>query len=75
MSASPGQGVVDADCRVHGARNLGVASSSVFVTAGAVGPTLMIVALAIRVAEGLARELIVRAPFALDLLSHTEHRP
>ena len=74
MAASPGQGVVDEDCRVHGARNLAVASSSVFPTAGAVGPTLTIVALAIRAAEGLARELTMSAPFAVDLLPETERR-
>ena len=75
MAGSPGQGVVDGDCRVHGARNLAVVSSSVFPTAGAVGPTLTIVALAIRAAEGLARELTVRAPFAVDLVPQPEHQP
>jgi choline dehydrogenase-like flavoprotein len=67
MADSPRQGVVDRDCRVHGARNLVVASSSVFPTAGAVGPTLTIVALAIRAAERLARDLSVRSPFTVDL--------
>jgi len=46
-------GVVDADCRVHGVRNLFVAGSSVFPTGGYANPTLTIVALAIRLAEHL----------------------
>jgi choline dehydrogenase-like flavoprotein len=57
MAASPVDGVVDPDCRVHGIPNLYVAGSSVFPTAGAANPTLTIVALADRLAEHLAREL------------------
>jgi choline dehydrogenase-like flavoprotein len=53
MSADPARGVVDADCRVHGLSNLYVAGSSVFPTAGSGTPTLMIVALALRLAEHL----------------------
>jgi choline dehydrogenase-like flavoprotein len=60
MAHSPREGVVDRDCRVFGTPNLFVASSSVFPTAGAVGPTLTIVALANRIASAAAREL--RAP-------------
>lgn len=54
MSDSPRTGVVDAECRVHGAANLSVASSAVFPTAGAVGPTPTIVALACRIADRIA---------------------
>lgn len=50
MASSPRDGVVDPDCRVHGCANLFVAGSAVFPTAGAVGPTLTIVALASRIA-------------------------
>ena len=53
MSASPRDGVVDANCRVHGTPNLFVAGSSVFPTAGSANPTLTIVALAIRLADHL----------------------
>lgn len=60
MATSPRQGVVDRECRVHGAPNLYVASSSVFPTSGSVGPTLTIVALAVRAADSIRREL--RAP-------------
>jgi choline dehydrogenase-like flavoprotein len=56
MADSPRQGVVDRDCRVHGCANLYVAGSAVFPTAGAVGPTLTIVALACRIAEHVAAE-------------------
>ena len=53
MSADPAQGVVDADCRVHGMANLYVAGSSVFPTCGSANPTLTIVALALRLAAHL----------------------
>ena len=54
MSADPGRGVVDANCRVHGVANLYVAGSSVFPTTGCSNPTLTIVALAERLADHLA---------------------
>lgn len=57
MSGTPRTGVVDQHCRVHGVRNLYVAGSSVFPTAGAANPTLTIVALAVRLALHLGREL------------------
>jgi choline dehydrogenase-like flavoprotein len=53
MSDNPKQGVVDRDCRVHGMSNLFVAGSSVFPTPGGATPTLMLVALAIRLADQL----------------------
>jgi choline dehydrogenase-like flavoprotein len=54
MSADPAQGVVDADCRVHGYANLYVAGSSVFTTSGWANPTLTIAALALRLADHLS---------------------
>jgi choline dehydrogenase-like flavoprotein len=57
MAADPRQGVVDADCRVHGIDNLYVAGSSVFPTCGAANPTLTIVALALRLADHLRERL------------------
>ena len=56
MSDSPRTGVVDAKCRVHGVANLYIAGSSVFASAGFANPTLTIVALALRLADELARE-------------------
>lgn len=60
MSQSADQGVVDAECRVHGVRNLYVASSAVFPTSGCGAPTLTIVALSIRVCKGVASALLSR---------------
>jgi choline dehydrogenase-like flavoprotein len=53
MSASPADGVVNTDCRVHGLDNTYIASSSVFTTSGHANPTITIVALALRLAEHL----------------------
>jgi choline dehydrogenase-like flavoprotein len=53
MSNDPKQGVVDTNCRVHGLSNLFVAGSSVFPTASGATPTLMLVALALRLADHL----------------------
>jgi choline dehydrogenase-like flavoprotein len=53
MSDDPKQGVVDSDCRVHGMSNLFVAGSSVFPTPGGATPTLLLVALAVRLADHL----------------------
>jgi choline dehydrogenase-like flavoprotein/predicted dehydrogenase len=51
MSADPRNGVVDANCDVHGVKGLHVAGTSVFSTGGAANPTLMAVSLAIRLAD------------------------
>jgi choline dehydrogenase-like flavoprotein len=51
------QGVVDADLRVHGTRNLFVAGSSVFPTGGFANPTLSLVALSIRLGRHLRQQL------------------
>jgi choline dehydrogenase-like flavoprotein len=59
MSAEPGDGVVDADCRVHGSNNLYVASSSVFRTAGEANPTFLATCLAVRLAHHLAQKKTV----------------
>lgn len=64
MADSPRRGVVDRNCRVHGASNLYVVSSSVFPTSGAVGPTLTVVALAARAAGHIGRELRGRTAVA-----------
>lgn len=53
MSRMPYDGVVDANCRVHGVSNLYIAGSSVFPTGGFSNPTLTIVALALRLADHL----------------------
>ena len=58
MHTDAKRGVVDEECKVHGVSNLYVAGSSVFPTGGYANPTLTIVAMAIRLAEHIKRELI-----------------
>jgi len=53
MSDDPTRGVVDADCKVHGMRNLFVGGSSVFPTSGQTNPTTTITALACRLGDHL----------------------
>ena len=53
MGSDGSLGAVDTDCRVYGSNNLFVAGSAVFPTSGHANPTLMIVALAIRLADHL----------------------
>ena len=55
MAATAREGVVDANCRVFGLDNLYVAGASVFPTGGWMNPTLTLVALALRLADHVAR--------------------
>lgn len=57
MHRDPRHGVVDENCRVHGISNLSIAGSSTFPTGGSANPTLTLVALAIRLADRIEREL------------------
>jgi len=57
MSADPREGVVDADCRVHGIDNLHLGGSSVFATAGFANPTYTIVQMALRLGDRLDTRL------------------
>jgi choline dehydrogenase-like flavoprotein len=57
MSDDPRLGVVDANCQVHGVARLYVAGASVFPTSGHANPTLMIVSLAIRLADRIKLDL------------------
>ena len=54
MARSPNDGVVDDQLRVFGTENVYVASTSVFPTGGTANPTLMLIALALRLADQLA---------------------
>lgn len=58
MSEDPRNGVVDADCRVHGLANLYVAGGSVLPTGGCAMVTINIVALALRLADHLKVRLV-----------------
>lgn len=53
MSINPKEGVVDINCQVHDVSGLYVAGSSTFPTAGFANPTLMIIAMSIRIADRL----------------------
>ncbi len=56
MADDPRRGVVDADGRVHGVRNLYVAGSAVFPTSSQANPTLTVVAMAARLGAHLRAE-------------------
>jgi choline dehydrogenase-like flavoprotein len=51
MNDDPKRGVVDRNCQVHGISNLFIAGSSVFPTAGSGTPTMLLVSLALRLAD------------------------
>ena len=57
MSKNPRDGVVDAYGRAHDVANLFISDGSALSTPGSANPTLTIVALALRQAEYIAREL------------------
>jgi choline dehydrogenase-like flavoprotein len=56
ISRDPSQGVVNSDCRIHNVDNLYVAGSSIFPTSSHANPTLMIVAMSLRLAEHLTSQ-------------------
>jgi len=60
MSASPREGVVDSQCRVHGVGNLHMASAAVFPSSGQANPTLTLLALTHRLAVRLKQEITGR---------------
>jgi choline dehydrogenase-like flavoprotein len=55
MHSDAACGVVDTDCHVHGMSGLWVAAGCVFPSGSQANPTLTIVALALRVADAIAR--------------------
>jgi choline dehydrogenase-like flavoprotein len=57
MHDSPRHGVVDRNCLIHGMKNLYVAGSSVFPTGSSIYPTITLTALALRLANHIARQL------------------
>lgn len=57
MAGSADRGVVDPHCEVFGVKGLFVAGGSVFPTSGHANPTLMITALAVRLADHLKARL------------------
>ncbi|MET4103861.1 choline dehydrogenase-like flavoprotein [Roseovarius sp. MBR-78] len=57
MGHDPATSVLDAACRAHGFDNLSVADASVMPSSMGVNPSLTIAANALRVAEGIARQM------------------
>jgi choline dehydrogenase-like flavoprotein len=57
MGTDPTESVVRPTLRTHDLRNLYIASGSVFVTIGAMNPTLTIAALALKAADHVAERL------------------
>ncbi|WP_440990196.1 GMC family oxidoreductase [Haloarchaeobius baliensis] len=57
MGTDPDESVVDPRLRTHDLDNLWIASSSTFVTGGALNPTLTIAALALRAADAVSETL------------------
>ena len=69
MASDRSRGVVDENCAVHGVDGLYVAGSSTFSTSSYVNPTLMIVALGLRLADHLKERLSQPAVARLGELS------
>ena len=69
MSSDPKRGVVDLNCQVHGTSGLFLAGSSVFPTSGAANPTLMIVAMAMRLADWLKQHVFTFSAIAPTSIS------
>ena len=58
MSVDPARGVTNPYGRTHEVPNLFISDGSVFSSAGAANPTLTIVALVLRQADYISRELV-----------------
>jgi choline dehydrogenase-like flavoprotein len=56
MSDNPRSGVIDVNCQIHDVRGLYIAGASTFPTSGHANPTLMILALAVRLADTIKSE-------------------
>ncbi|MFQ6405795.1 GMC oxidoreductase [Methylophilus sp. 'Pure River'] len=56
MGTAPNDSVVDVNCKVHGVKNLYIASASVFTTNSHANPTLTIIALALRLAKHISSQ-------------------
>jgi choline dehydrogenase-like flavoprotein len=69
MCVNPKEGVVDDNCKVHDVEGLYLAGSSVFPTTGHANPTLMIVALSIRLADWLKTREFRTSTAALTIAS------
>jgi choline dehydrogenase-like flavoprotein len=75
MAENPREGVVDPQCRVHGVEGLYIAGSSVFPTASHVNPTLMIMALAVRLADQIKADMREKSAAAATSEAFQRQRP
>jgi choline dehydrogenase-like flavoprotein len=66
MADVAADGVVDAQCQVHGVHGLYIGGSSVFPTSGQSNPTQMIVALALRLADTLKDRATANAEISIE---------
>ena len=57
MSEDPKDGVVDANCKIHGISNLFVAGAACYPTSGAPNPTLTLVALSLRLSDFIKEKM------------------
>ncbi|WP_423147977.1 GMC oxidoreductase [Rubrolithibacter danxiaensis] len=55
MHHDPKEGVVDANCKVHGISNLHIAGSSCYTTGGTANPTLTLIALTLRLSDHIMK--------------------
>ena len=60
MSANPRDGVTNAQGQTHDVKNLFVSDGSAFSSPGSANPTLTIVALALRQADYLSRQMAAK---------------
>ncbi|ACC75302.1 GMC oxidoreductase [Paraburkholderia phymatum] len=66
MGLDVASSVVDTNCQVHGVKGLYVAGASVFPTSGHANPTMVIMALAIRLADHLRERLAAQRLHELE---------
>ncbi len=59
MGRDPATSVVDTSLEAHGVRRLFIAGASVFPTSGHANPTLMIMALAVRLADKIKNDIVL----------------
>lgn len=64
--------VVNSDCRVHGVRNLYIASAATFPTSSQANPTLTIIALSLRLAAHIKATMVRPVPSSSTGPVHTE---
>ncbi len=70
MGSDERSSVVNPECQVHSVRNLYVAGSAVFPTSSQANPTLTLIALALRLADTLARRLETPRSVATSTTRH-----